>query len=178
MEPDNIWSFATSVYKTEGVAPACIALQNQGHVDIPLLFAVVFACSQNKKISKESVKELHSLVSPWQNSIVKPLRQIRTHLRTGPNPAPNTQTNELRENVKTIELASEKIQIEMMQSWVNNLKIANKKISSPKLSIIIDSINIVAAINYNDWITTTQNTHIHCIAEAAFQLINKSKKSV
>ncbi|MDC1382337.1 TIGR02444 family protein [Candidatus Puniceispirillum sp.] len=178
MKSDSLWSFASSVYQKEGVGPACLALQNQCHVDIPMLFSIAFACGKGKKILKGDVINLKSLASPWQTDVVQALRHIRTQLKTGPHPAPNSKTAELREQVKVSELAAEKIQIEIMQSWIDNLKISYHKNSPPKLSIMIDSITIFVASNCRGAITPSQHKHIHCIGDAALQYIDKLKTTL
>ena len=175
MKSDSLWSFASTVYQKEGVGPACLALQNQCHTDVPMLFAVAFACGMGKEIVVEDVAKLQSLARPWQTDIVQALRHIRTHLKNGPHPAPNTKTDELRKQVKVSELVAEKIQIEMMQSWIDSLKITHYKNSPPKLSIMIDSITIFVASNFPDAITYSQHKHIHCIGDAALQYIDKLK---
>ena len=116
MKRENLWSFALFIYKKEGVASACLNLQNKCQMDIPMMLAVIFACRRGKFISDKSILELQHLASQWQCEVVKPLRQIRTLLKTGPLPAPNKQTNKLRESVKALELTAEKIQIENYQN--------------------------------------------------------------
>ena len=177
MKPNSLWSFSTTVYQKEGVAAACLTLQSQRKVDIPMLFAVALACSQGKEILKEDVNKLQSMASPWQTNIVQALRHIRTQLKTGPHPAPNITTAELRERVKAIELAAEEIQIEMMQSWVKSLATIYPKNSSPKLPILINSITIFVTANCDAEITLVQHEHIHCIGNAALQHILKLEES-
>ena len=177
MDHDSLWSFATTVYQEKGVAAACLALQSQCETDIPMLFAVAFACGKDKKQLEEDVIKLQRLTRPWQTNVVRALRQIRTQLKNGPHPAPNTKTNELREKVKAVELAAEKIQIEMMQSWIDDLKTIHHKNSSAKLLMIIESITIFVTANCDTVITPNQHEHIHCIGDAAFLHIHKSGTS-
>jgi uncharacterized protein (TIGR02444 family) len=68
-----------------------------------------FACLQGKGISDEDLAQLYNLASPWQSDIVQALRRVRTQLKTGPTPAPNSVTENLRKKVKAAELVAEKI---------------------------------------------------------------------
>ncbi|MGB1900251.1 MAG: TIGR02444 family protein, partial [Candidatus Puniceispirillaceae bacterium] len=115
MTENKLWSFALTVYQRDSVAPACLDLQEQCQIDVPLMLCAVFACLQGKAISDEDLTQLQDLAGPWQSDIVQSLRHIRTQLKTGPKPAPNAVTEDLRNKVKAAELAAEKIQLEMMQ---------------------------------------------------------------
>ena len=79
MTENNLWSFALTIYQRDAVAPACLDLQEQCQIDVPLMLCAVFACLQGKDISDEDLTQLHNLASPWQNDIVQSLRRIRTH---------------------------------------------------------------------------------------------------
>ena len=104
MIENNLWSFALTIYQRDAVAPACLDLQEQCQIDVPLMLCAVFACLQGKDISDEDLTQLHNLASPWQNDIVQSLRRIRTQLKTGPQAALNLLTEDLRDKVKAAEL--------------------------------------------------------------------------
>ena len=89
---------------------------------------------------------------------------------TGPSPAPNAVTEDLRDKVKAAELAAEKIQLEMMQAWVSQLAAIDRRHASPLLSAIIDIITRIAATNSKTEITQIQHDHIRVIATAACQI--------
>ena len=89
MTANNLWSFAVTVYQGDGVAPACLDLQEKCRVDVPLMLCAAFACLQGKRITAEDLQHLQTLASPWQTEIVRALRRIRTQLKTGPHPAGN-----------------------------------------------------------------------------------------
>ncbi|MBL6596604.1 MAG: TIGR02444 family protein [Candidatus Puniceispirillum sp.] len=163
----TLWSFASTVYQRDGVAAACLGLQEDAHVDVPLMLCVAYACLQNKHIGNNAFVNLQSLARPWQTEIVQSLRRIRTRLKTGPHPAPNEITDELRNKVKAAELAAEKIQIEMMQIWADALPAANQDNSPVTLPALIDAIGIVVTASSQHPVTPNQADHIKLIATAA-----------
>ena len=170
MIENNLWSFALTIYQRDAVAPACLDLQEQCLIDVPLMLCAVFACLQGKYISDEDLTQLHNLASPWQNDIVQSLRRIRTQLKTGPQPAPNLLTEDLRDKVKAAELTAEKIQLEMMQAWVSQLAAIDRRDDLPILPAITDIINRIAVTSSKAKITQIQHDHIRVIATAACQI--------
>ena len=98
------------------------------------------------------------------------LRRIRTQLKTGPQPAPNAVTEDLRNKVKAAELTAEKIQLEMMQEWVSQLAAIDMVESLPALPTIIDTITRIVVTSSKTGITQTQHDHIRVIAAAACQI--------
>ena len=170
MTENKLWSFALTIYQRNAVAPACLDLQEHCQIDVPLMLCAVFACLQGKAISDKDLTQLHNLASPWQSDIVQSLRRIRTRLKTGPSPAPNAVTEDLRDKVKSAELAAEKIQLEMMQAWVRQLAAIDRRDALPILPTIIDIITRIAATSSKTEITQTQHDHIRVIATAACQI--------
>ena len=169
MTANNLWSFAVTVYQGDGVAPACLDLQEKCRVDVPLMLCAAFACLQGKRITAEDLQHLQTLASPWQTEIVRALRRIRTQLKTGPHPAPTAATDELRNTVKAAELAAEKIQLEMMQVWADALPAASVQAGAPSLSAMIDSITRIVTASSPTDITPSQHDHIRLISAAALQ---------
>ena len=170
MTENKLWSFALTVYQRDAVAPACLDLQEQCQIDVTLMLCAVFACVQGKAISDEDLTQLHNLASPWQNDIVQSLRHIRTQLKTGPKPAPNAVTEDLRNKVKAAELAAEKIQLEMMQTWVCQLADVDMVEGPQTLPTIINTITRIVATSSKTEITQVQHDHIRVIAAAACQI--------
>jgi hypothetical protein len=101
---------------------------------------------------------------------VQSLRRIRTQLKTGPQPAPNLVTEDLRDKVKAAELTAEKIQLEMMQAWVNQLAAIDMVEGLPALPTIINTITRIVVTSSKTEITQIQHDHIRVIAAAACQI--------
>ena len=178
MTENKLWSFALTIYQLDAVAPACLDLQEQCQIDVPLMLCAVFACLQGKNISDEDLTQLQNLASPWQSEIVQSLRQIRTQLKTGPQPAPSEVTEDLRNKVKAAELAAEKIQFEMMQAWISQLATTGIVDDLPALPAIIHTITRVVAASSKTKITQNQHDHICVIAAAACQIIDQKTKTI
>jgi uncharacterized protein (TIGR02444 family) len=105
------WAFALDIYARPGVADACLKLQNEAGVDVMMFLVIVFAAVRHRiLLTPSEIRQLDEACRPWREQIVRPLRAIRSGLKTGPLPAPNSETEEFRSKVKAIELASERLQ--------------------------------------------------------------------
>ncbi|MGO8911934.1 MAG: TIGR02444 family protein [Bradyrhizobium sp.] len=114
LEADS-WAFALDIYARPGVADACLKLQNEAGVDVMMFLMVAYAAvRQRVLLTPPEIRELDEACRPWREKIVHPLRAIRLGLKTGPLPAPNSETEQFRSKVKTTELAAERLQNQLL----------------------------------------------------------------
>ncbi len=110
LEADG-WAFALEIYARPGVADACLTLQHEAGVDVMMLLVIAFAAVRYRiLLTAAEIRELDEACRPWREQIVWPLRAIRSCLKTGPAPAPNSETEEFRSRIKAVELGAERLQ--------------------------------------------------------------------
>jgi uncharacterized protein (TIGR02444 family) len=110
IEADS-WAFALDVYARPGIADACLKLQNEAGVDVMILLMVTFALTRHRiLLTPAEIRKLDEACLPWREQIVRPLRAIRSELKSGPRPAPSSETEQFRSKVKSLELAAERLQ--------------------------------------------------------------------
>src|SRR5579863_4321595 len=113
------WAFALSLYARPGVAEACLTLQNEADVDVMLLLMTTFAAVKHRTLlTPDEIGALDEACRPWRERIVWKLRTIRTALKTGPQPAPDGETEQLRSKVKALELEAEKLENRLLAECV------------------------------------------------------------
>ena len=84
--PHPFWNFSLEVYAGEGVARACIELQDRHGVDVNvLLFCCWIGASGRGRLQADELRRLCGRVGPWQRDIVMPLRAARRKLVAGEN---------------------------------------------------------------------------------------------
>ena len=138
---DESWSFALRLYAEPDVAGACLRLQSVAGVDVMMLLAALFAASQKKiPLSFDDVKMLDASVRPWREQVVHPLRVLRTALKSGPKPAPNSETEKLRSRIKTDELHAEKIENELLGDWLSRRPRASAALTQSQVGDILASV--------------------------------------
>ncbi|MGK6314233.1 TIGR02444 family protein [Neorhizobium sp. DT-125] len=114
---ERLWDFALRLYAAPDVADACLVLQDESGVDVPvLLFSAWLAKKHSVPLSEAELARIDGLVADWRNEVVKPLRTIRRRLKNGPYPAPTKETEALRNGVKGAELNSEKIELAVLET--------------------------------------------------------------
>lgn len=114
LESDS-WAFAVDIYARPGVAEACLKLQNEAGVDVMMFLMVAYAAVRHRiLLTPPEIRELEEACRPWREQIVRPIRAIRSGLKSGPSPAPNDETEQFRATVKSIELAAERLQNQLL----------------------------------------------------------------
>lgn len=110
--PEALRRFALSVYAADGVPAACLLLQNRFDLDVNvLLFAAYRGAVDGRLVSAANLDTVQNCVGAWHNEVVRPLRAVRGRLKTGPAPAPDPATIELRRKLQELEIDAELIEL-------------------------------------------------------------------
>jgi len=115
-ENEGLWAFALRLYGAPGISDACLVLQDESGVDVPVLLFSAWLASSSVALTQSELARIDGLVKAWRDEVIKPLRAVRRRLKTGPHPAPGPQTEDLRNGVKAVELASEKIALALLEA--------------------------------------------------------------
>jgi uncharacterized protein (TIGR02444 family) len=108
------WRFSIKFYAVPGVAPACIALQDQAGVDVNLLFFLLWNATLGRTLSESDVKELDRTIGVWRDTAVIPLRKMRRALKSPPAMLAPDVAEAFRNRIKAAELEAERLQQEAM----------------------------------------------------------------
>ena len=117
LQSTKFWDFSNQLYGEDGVAEICLDLQDKLEVDVNLLlFCYWIACFKNIPSESEWM-QISQFSKSWNMNVIQPLRNARKSIteKLENHPA-NSAYAELREQVKSNELAAEKIQQETIQS--------------------------------------------------------------
>ncbi len=119
---ESFWDFSIRTYRTPGVPDACLSLQNDNGADVNMVLyccwiGAVIGAFDDRLFNRASDYSAH-----WAKNVVIPLREARTWMKlTGCDAdlVPTDSCMELRENVKTVEFAAEKMQQEVLESMAS-----------------------------------------------------------
>jgi uncharacterized protein (TIGR02444 family) len=118
---DNpLWRFVLPFYAREGVAPACLTLQERLGVDVNILLFAIFAqVERGLTLDNDDLATVDGLLGDWRSEVIQPLRRVRTRMKSGPAPAPSAATEPLRNRIKAAELEAEQIALAVLSAWLD-----------------------------------------------------------
>jgi uncharacterized protein (TIGR02444 family) len=107
--PHPFWNFSLELYAGEGVAEACLDLQERRGCDVNiLLFCCWLGASGRPTLTADRLRAMLKVSAPWQAEIVQSLRRVRRLLKDQPWPEALPETvDAVRRRVADAELAAE-----------------------------------------------------------------------
>jgi len=107
--PHPFWNFSLELYAGEGVAEACLDLQDRRGCDVNiLLFCCWLGASGRPTLTADRLRAILRASDGWQGSVVRPLREVRRLLKDRPWPDALPETvDAVRRRVADAELAAE-----------------------------------------------------------------------
>ena len=104
---DAFWRFSLTTYALPGVAPACLAFQDEGGGDVNLLLFCLWAGRAAGRLPESAIGSAMTLSQRWRERAVAPLRALRRDLKAG---VEGFDAEPLRAEVKRLELLAEETQ--------------------------------------------------------------------
>lgn len=125
-EIERFWDFSVRTYRTDGVPDACLSLQNDHGADVNMLLYCCWIGVRSGSFDAELFASASEFSSHWAEHVVAPLRSARTWMKhTGctTQDVPTDACMTLRDEVKSVEFAAEKLQQEVLESLAINSRI-------------------------------------------------------
>lgn len=169
LEADS-WAFALELYARSGATDACLQLQNKAGVDVMMFLMVAYAAVRHRiLLTPSEIRELDAACRPWREQIVRPIRAIRTALKAGPSPAPNSETEQFRSKVKSIELAAERLQNQLLADRLPLRPAERDAVNAEELRSVLSGVVTVFLETRRDTPIADLESSIEEIVEAAMQ---------
>ena len=162
------WAFALAIYARPGVAEACLSLQNEAGVDVMLLLTTTFAAVKHRLLlTADEIRALDEACRPWREEIVRPLRTVRSGLKSGPQPAPSEATERFRSQVKALELAAERLENKLLVECLPLRPPGKETVRPEQLRTVIESVVSFFAEKHDTAPEADLPSSIDTIVEAA-----------
>lgn len=107
-EARAFWDYSRHLYGLEGVADACLALQDDYGLDVNLLLFACWRASSERAVAPEAMMRVVAAARPWQNSVLMPVREVRRRLKSSRELFVHPQAERLRHELGAIELTMER----------------------------------------------------------------------
>jgi uncharacterized protein (TIGR02444 family) len=104
----DFWDWAVKVYGGEGVAEACLRLQDEDGQNVPLLLWAIWLACEGWSVSESQARKAADLARNWSSELIAPLRLLRRRLKTELSTGDEALRLPLREKIKAIELEAER----------------------------------------------------------------------
>ncbi|ART72479.1 TIGR02444 family protein [Mycobacterium dioxanotrophicus] len=111
--------FALRVHGGDGVGPACVLLQDRFGLDVNVLLYAA-RVGIGGPLTPPVLQAATARVALWHAEVVRPLRGVRRRLKSGPSPAPSPVTAELREQLQSLEIRAELIELGELDALVRD----------------------------------------------------------
>ncbi len=117
----KLWDFSVSTYDSPSVSEACLSLQNDYGADVNMLFFCCWVSAYVGELDSDLLVKAARFSGQWTYDVVLPIRSARRWLKhTGchVNEVPSEACIVLRGKIKAVELETEKLQQEVLESLV------------------------------------------------------------
>ena len=115
MSESGLWRFSLDFYRRPGVAEACVRLQDEAGVDVNVMLYLLYLAARERTITVDEMNRIDDVAAGWRAAVVIPLREIRRKLKFPLGAFAPAVTSALRNDVKRVELAAERIQQQALQ---------------------------------------------------------------
>ena len=127
LQYDNeFWRFSLAVYKPADVAAECLALQEAAGLDVNLLLFCAWLGTRGIVLSRSDIEAASRVVGSWHNSVVRPLRGVRRHIKTQYGDA----FEPLRSRVKDDELQAEQVEQAMLFAYAQGIQSSSDRVDA------------------------------------------------
>lgn len=115
----DFWNWAVKAYGGEGVAEACLSLQDDDGQNVPLL---LWAAWHGAPLDQALALKAADVARIWSGEVIVPLRILRRRLKTALTEGDEAQRLPLRKKIKGLELAAERALMAQLVSLKNPVK--------------------------------------------------------
>jgi uncharacterized protein (TIGR02444 family) len=131
----SLWTFACKLYNEPAVKNACLQLQDDNDVNVPLLLTACWLIASSAKISSAHATQLQVIASDWNDSCIQSLRVLRQSMKSRLSNQENNDDDMaawalVREQVKAVELSAEQQLLQQMERYVQQQMLPISKTES------------------------------------------------
>lgn len=104
----SLWDWALNAYATDGVADACLELQDAAGQNVPLLLWAAWCAAEGRAPDEDALEAAGDTARAWQETAIAPLRAVRRALKPRAPDLDDDAREAVRAQVKAVELEAER----------------------------------------------------------------------
>ena len=104
----SLWDWAVAAYGAEGVADACLELQDAAGQNVPLLLWAAWCAAEGRSPDENALEAAGDTARAWQETAIAPLRAVRRALKPRAPDLDDADREAIRAQVKAVELEAER----------------------------------------------------------------------
>ncbi|MDP1528584.1 MAG: TIGR02444 family protein [Rhodoferax sp.] len=104
----SVWDWVLTAYAADGVADACLELQDSAGQNIPLLLWAAWCAAEGRVPDEDALEAAGDTARAWQDTAIAPLRAVRRALKPRAPDLDDTDREAVRAQVKAVELEAER----------------------------------------------------------------------
>lgn len=104
----SLWDWALTAYAAEGVADACLELQDAAGQNVPLLLWAAWCAQTGRVPDTDALEAAGDTARAWQETAIAPLRAVRRALKPRAPDLDDVDREAVRSQVKAVELEAER----------------------------------------------------------------------
>lgn len=103
----SFWDWAVQAYGGEGVSEACLGLQDDHGLSVPLLLWAAWCAHTGRHPDAETIEAAADMASNWEAAIIGPVRAVRRRLKQRLLDVDDVIREDIRADIKAVELKAE-----------------------------------------------------------------------
>ena len=115
----QLWNYSTQTYQVPEVENACLNLQNNYSADVNILLNCCWLGENQIELSGDDLTALMMASSPWQNSILKPLRNARRMMKQHIIAMPLELIDQTIQNMNEMEINAERMEQQSLEKIID-----------------------------------------------------------
>lgn len=104
----SLWDWSLTAWAAEGVADACLELQDSAGQNIPLLLWAAWCAADGRAPDEDALEAASDTARAWQETAIAPLRAVRRALKPRAPDLDDADREAVRAQVKAVELEAER----------------------------------------------------------------------
>lgn len=163
-----LWDFSTRTYRIPQVETACLNLQDTVNADVNIILYCCWMGEQRHALSSEQLKLLMETTDPWQNSILKPLRNARRMMKQHIIAMPAELLEQTINNMSEMEINAERMEQQALEKAIDTDSLPVDDSRSP---LDISTANLSLYLQQLDGATTISDvaTDLTALLDAIYQ---------